>query len=175
MRRINGKEDLDDEEILNYYLNKLQEVGGESMAHYQTGIAVVDNKGKTYAITIDETPFLMTTKKSNNDFISGGILDLISYDLECKKYFNELENCKSIFMLNLIKLYEEIRNINKNVELSKCYFHKERLVYNLMDIYVNKYSLNCDINNIFVNANLVYELYDLNTYRINLIKEDKND
>ena len=90
MRRINGKEDLDDEEILNYYLNKLQEVGGESMAHYQTGIAVVDNKGKTYAITIDETPFLMTTKKSNNDFISGGILDLISYDLECKKYFNEL-------------------------------------------------------------------------------------
>ena len=64
-----------------------------------------------------------------------------------------------------------IRNLNKNVELSKCYFHKERLVYNLMDIYVNKYSLNCDINNIFVNANLVYELYDLNTYRINLIKE----
>ena len=44
-----------------------------------------------------------------------------------------------------------------------------------MDIYVNKYSLNCDINNIFVNANLVYELYDLNTYRINLIKEENND
>ena len=108
MRRINGKEDLDDEEILNYYLNKLQEVGGESMAHYQTGIAVVDNKGKTYAITIDETPFLMTTKKSNNDFISGGILDLISYDLECKKYFNELNEEEKAIIEE--KLNEEEKN-----------------------------------------------------------------
>ena len=114
MRRINGKEDLDDEEILNYYLNKLQEVGGESMAHYQTGIAVVDNKGKTYAITIDETPFLMTTKKSNNDFISGGILDLISYDLECKKYFNELNE-------------EEKNNRYKVLDLGEYYFHDDKI------------------------------------------------
>ncbi len=113
MRRINGKEDLDDEEILNYYLNKLQEVGGESMAHYQIGIAVVDNKGKTYAITIDETPFLMTTKKSNNDFISGGILDLISYDLECKKYFNELNEEEKNNRYKVLDI--KTRNLIKNI------------------------------------------------------------
>ena len=113
MRRINGKEDLDDEEILNYYLNKLQEVGGESMAHYQTGIAVVYNKGKTYAITIDETPFLMTTKKSNNDFISGGILDLISYDLECKKYFNELNEEEKNNRYKVLDI--KTRNLIKNI------------------------------------------------------------
>ena len=95
MRRINGKEDLDDEEILNYYLNKLQEVGGESMAHYQTGIAVVDNKGKTYAITIDETPFL------------------ISYDLECKKYFNELNEEEKNNRYKVLDI--KTRNLIKNI------------------------------------------------------------
>ena len=113
--------------------------------------------------------------KNDMEYIHSDIVNCYDVNVILKKYFDELENCKSIFMLNFIKLYDEIRNLNNNVELSKCYFHKERFVYNLMDKYVNKFSLRCDINNIFVNANLAYELYDLNTYRINLIKEDKND
>jgi len=44
-------------------------------------------------------------------------------------------------------------------------------VYNLVDTYVNKFSGLNDISIISTNTNLVYELYDLTTYRMNLIKE----
>lgn len=98
-----------------------------------------------------------------------------SVEVVLKKYFEILKESESIFMTNLVELYEEISVLNKNEELKNCYFHKERLVYNLVDKYVNKFSIKNDIVNIFVNANLTYELYDLVSYRINLMKENKND
>lgn len=30
VKRVNGREDLSDEEILNYYIDKLENIGGES-------------------------------------------------------------------------------------------------------------------------------------------------
>ena len=45
----------------------------------------------------------------------------------------------------------------------------------LVEKYINKFSVKNAINNIFVNANLVYELYDLTAYRMNEEKENKND
>ena len=74
-------------------------------------------------------------------------------------------------MPNLISLYSEIKKLLENAQLKNCYFHKERLVYNLVDTYVNKFSGLNDISIISTNTNLVYELYDLTTYRMNLIKE----
>lgn len=55
----------------------------------------------------------MTTKKSNNDFISGGILDLISYDLECKKYFNELNEEEKNNRYKVLDI--KTRNLIKNI------------------------------------------------------------
>lgn len=92
VRRVNGREDLTDQEILNYYINCLNMVDGESLAHYQTGVALMDTDGNIYSMTIDEEPFLFTSKKNQKDTVSGGTLDSISYDIKNKKYFNELNN-----------------------------------------------------------------------------------
>lgn len=90
VRRVNGREDLTDQEILNYYINCLNMVDGESLAHYQTGVALIDTDGNIYSMTIDEEPFLFTSKMNQKDTVSGGTLDSISYDIKNKKYFNEL-------------------------------------------------------------------------------------
>lgn len=90
VKRVKGKEGLSNEDILAYYISCLENVGGESLARYKTGVALVDNNGKIYSITIEEEPFLLTTKKSSKEYLDGGILDIISYDLNSKKYFNEL-------------------------------------------------------------------------------------
>lgn len=124
-----------------------------------------------------------TINVSNNKMIDENEIESIFNDIKnnysikvvLKKYFEILKESESIFMTNLVELYEEISVLNKNEELKNCYFHKERLVYNLVDKYVNKFSIKNDIVNIFVNANLTYELYDLVAYRINLMKENKND
>ncbi len=124
-----------------------------------------------------------TINVSNNKMIDENEIESIFNDIKnnysikvvLKKYFEILKESESIFMTNLVELYEEISVLNKNEELKNCYFHKERLVYNLVDKYVNKFSIKNDIVNIFVNANLTYELYDLVSYRINLMKENKND
>lgn len=92
VRRVNGREDLTDQEILNYYINCLNMVDGESLAHYQTGVALIDTDGNIYSMTIDEEPFLFTSKMNQKDTVSGGTLDSISYDIKNKKYFNELTN-----------------------------------------------------------------------------------
>lgn len=90
VRRVNGIENLTDEEIINHYMEKLRIVGGESLANYRTGIALIDNCGKIYSTTIDEEKFLFTTKINNKQTINGGTLDCISYDIKNNKYFNEL-------------------------------------------------------------------------------------
>ena len=120
-----------------------------------------------------------TTNIINNKMVTyeelGRInLDLInkfSVDNVLKKYVNILLTSNSIYMPNLISLYSEIKKLLENAQLKNCYFHKERLVYNLVDTYVNKFSGLNDISIISTNTNLVYELYDLTTYRMNLIKE----
>lgn len=89
VRRIDGREEATDEEILNWYIQKLEKHGGESLASYQTGVCIIDEEGKIYSETIKENKFLMTSNKNNIPTISGGVLDCISYDLINKKYFNE--------------------------------------------------------------------------------------
>lgn len=90
VKRINGREDLTDEEIINSYIEKLKRVSGKSNARYKTGIAVINKKGKIFSKTIDEELFILTANKNDKGYIQGGLLDIISYDPISNKYFNEL-------------------------------------------------------------------------------------
>ena len=109
VKRVQGREDLSDEEILDYYINKLNKYGGESLACYHTGVCLIDNEGNIYLDSIKESEFLLTTKKSNISRENGGVLDCISYDIESNKYFGErtLEE-KSIHYKDLDEKYKQL-------------------------------------------------------------------
>lgn len=110
VKRVNGREDLSDEEILNYYIDKLKNAGGESNARYKTGIAVINEKGELYSTTIDEEIFIFTSNKNEKtSYIKGGLLDTISYDPISNKYFNELTEGEKA--KRYLKIDEEIRKI----------------------------------------------------------------
>ena len=117
VKRVNGIEGLDDKTILNYYINKLNEHGGESLAAYHTGVCLIDENGNTYSDIIEETKFLLTSKVSDTKTISGGVLDAISYDLDANKYFCELdeEDKKNGYK----KLDNEYRELVKKYILKK--------------------------------------------------------
>ena len=89
VKRINEKENLSDEEILNYYIEKLNKYGGESEACYHTGTCLIDENGNIFSDTTIETKFLLTNQKCSKESIKGGVLDCISYDLNNQKYFSE--------------------------------------------------------------------------------------
>ena len=90
VKRVGGREDLSDEEILQYYLNKLEQYGGESLARYKTGVAIVNETGEEFSTLIEEEPFILTTKRNASTELKGGVLNCISFDPLSKKYFNEL-------------------------------------------------------------------------------------
>lgn len=116
VKRVNGREYLSDEEILNYYIEKLNNVGGQSNARYKTGIAVVNEKGKIFSKTVDEELFILTSDKNNHGYIKGGLLDSISYDPINKKYFNELKQEEKNKRYE--KLDEEIRKMISPILIS---------------------------------------------------------
>lgn len=89
VKRVNGREDLSNEEILEYYINKLNEYGGESLAHYSTGVCIIDEMGNIYSSTIKENDFLLTTKKQENCPLNSAVLECISYDIKFDKYFSD--------------------------------------------------------------------------------------
>lgn len=90
VRRVNGVEGLSDEEILKYYIDKLNRYGGESLAAYHTGVCLIDKDGNMHSDLLEETNFLLTTKIDENAVgKSGGVLECISYDLNAHKYFGE--------------------------------------------------------------------------------------
>ena len=88
VKRVNGREDLTDEQVLNYYIDKLSKYDNRSLAHYYTGVCVI-NGDKEYSDTIDEEEFLLTTTRCKKVPMQGGVLDCISYDLDAMKYFPE--------------------------------------------------------------------------------------
>ena len=90
VKRINGVEGLSDEEVFNYYYNKIKEYGGESKAHYFTGVAIVDKNGEVHSNTIAETDFLLTINLSKNKSPNGGVLEPMSFNIKANKYFDEV-------------------------------------------------------------------------------------
>ena len=89
VRRINGKDNLSNDEVLNYYIDKLKKYNGRSLAHYYTGVCVIDEEGNIHSDTIDETEFLLLSKRCKKVNMKGGILEPISFDLDAEKYFDE--------------------------------------------------------------------------------------
>lgn len=89
VKRVNGKEGLSDEEVFNYYLNKITEYGGESRAHYFTGVALIEWTGKIHSNTICESDFLLTNKICKYKAPNGGVLEPMSFDIKSNKYFDE--------------------------------------------------------------------------------------
>lgn len=109
VRRVNGVEGLSDEEVLNHYTNKLNEHGGKSLAAYNTGVCLIDEEGNIHSSLLKETKFLMTSEVDKSKYISGGVLDCISFDLEANKYFTQCtKEDKHKHYENLDKEYKEL-------------------------------------------------------------------
>lgn len=87
VHRINGK-DLTPEETLDYYVQSLKKVGGQSEAYYYTGLVII-NGGQVYTKEIKEDTFLFTSKMSDKPS-KYDTLSRIRYDIKLKKYICEL-------------------------------------------------------------------------------------
>lgn len=87
VRRFQGKE-LTDQELIDIYVKKLNEVGGESEAHYDVGLAIIDEFGKLHT-KLFQPKFLFINKPST--IIQKGIpLSSLAYDKKSKKYMSEM-------------------------------------------------------------------------------------
>lgn len=89
VKRVNGKDNLSDDEILNYYIDKLNKYNGRSLAHYYVGVCIIDEKGNIHTDTINIPEFLLTSKKCKKVNMTGATLEPISFDLDAEKYFDE--------------------------------------------------------------------------------------
>lgn len=81
-------------------------------------------------------------------------------------YISELENSESNFYKNIEHLYYELKLLCRNNVICNCYFHKERLVFNLLQKYIKNSCPRAETLNLFINATIAYELYDNLTTRI---------
>lgn len=87
VRRYNGNE-LSDEELLNVYIEKLNEVGGESTGHYDVGLAIIDMYGDLH--TREFHPKRYFINKPSTVMVKGIPLSSLSYDEKTKKYMSEM-------------------------------------------------------------------------------------
>lgn len=94
VHRIDGKE-LTIEETQDYYVNALKKVGGESEAHYYTGLAIIKDE-KIYTKEIEEETFIFTSNICEKPSKYDG-LSRIEYEPKLQKYICELteENIKN--------------------------------------------------------------------------------
>ena len=87
VRRYKGKE-LTDQEMLNVYIQKLNEVGGESSGHYNVGLAIIDANGNLH--TREFQPKRHFINKPSSTIIKGIPLSSLCYDFKTKKYLSEM-------------------------------------------------------------------------------------
>lgn len=87
VRRHNGKE-LTDLELLNLYIEKLTEVGGDSKGHYNVALALIDKEGKLHSsMFYPEKYFINKPSKVIN---KGVPLSSLAYDTKTGKYLSEM-------------------------------------------------------------------------------------
>ena len=87
VRRYHGKE-LTDEELLKVYIQKLNEVGGESSGHYNVGLAIIDQNGDLHTKHFQPKRYFIN--KPSPVLIKGVPLSSLSYDTKSKKYLSEM-------------------------------------------------------------------------------------
>jgi len=120
VKRLNGKE-LSDEEMIEYYVNLLNSIGGDSISYYITGLALVTENG-IFTIEIKEDEFILTPTISQNTNHKGDPLSVISIDPTTKKYYTEMTdddfgNLGHNFDTKCIKFLET--NLIKNTKILK--------------------------------------------------------
>lgn len=87
VRRFGGHE-LSDEEMLNIYISKLNEVGGSSTGHYNVALALINKKGK---LKVGEfKPHRYFINKPSKVLNKGVPLSSLSYDEKSGKYLSEM-------------------------------------------------------------------------------------
>ena len=87
VRRHNGKE-LTDKQLLDCYIKLIKNVGGQSDAHYNVGLCVIDNNGKQHCKLFKPKRYFISTPSKK---IQKGVpLNSIAYDPETKKYMSEM-------------------------------------------------------------------------------------
>lgn len=90
VRRIQGKE-LNDEEMIAYYVSLMDSIGGKSRAHYLTGLAIVNESG-IYTTEIEEDAFIMTSLMDSKHSHRGNPLDVLTIDPYLNKYYSAMSD-----------------------------------------------------------------------------------
>lgn len=112
VRRVNGKT-LSDNEMIEYYTNLIESIGGYTYGYYITGLALITASGiKT--IDIKEDSFILTSKISKTPH-RGNPLDVMTIDPTTKKYYTEMKD-------------EEFINLNQTFDIECLKFIKENLI-----------------------------------------------
>lgn len=110
VRRVNGKE-LTDDEMIAYYQNLIKSIGGQSIAYYITGLALVTENGITDT-EIKEDEFLLSSIISENTNHKGNPLDVMSINPITNKYYTEMtdEDFKNLGHIFDIECIDFIKN-----------------------------------------------------------------
>ena len=87
VRRFKGKE-LSDQELLNVYIEKLNEVGGESSGHYIVALAAIDFNGNLKTGLFYPPRHFIS--KPSKILLKGIPLSSLSYDEKTGKYMSEM-------------------------------------------------------------------------------------
>lgn len=87
VRRYNGKE-LTDEEMIEVYIEKLNEVGGSSSGHYNVALAIIDENGNLY--TREFKPKRFFVNKPSSVINKGVPLSSLAFDEKTGKYMSEM-------------------------------------------------------------------------------------
>lgn len=116
---------------------------------------------------------------SDDDIIAiqNDIRKKLSIDEIIKTYINSIKNSDSIYMYNLSRLYLELKKLSENPDFSNCLFVNSRIVYDLLRNYIQRYSVDNDLNNMFIVTDYMhYKLDDLIYNNIqNLLSEQRNE
>lgn len=87
VRRFKGKE-LSDRDLLNVYIEKLNEVGGESSGHYIVALALIDKNGELKTRLF--YPMRHFISKPSKILLKGIPLSSLSFDEKTGKYLSEM-------------------------------------------------------------------------------------
>lgn len=85
----------------------------------------------------------------------------LSIESVMKHYVLSLQSAYSSFVENFSNLFYELKKLSENENFSNCHFLTDRAVYNIVRNYIAKFTLDSNINNMFVNSDLSYQLFDI--------------
>lgn len=113
IRRVNGKE-LSDEEEIEHYSELIEECGGSREAWFTTGIALITENGLD-TVEIEENRFMLISQRDTLHTWKGNPLDVIRIDLSCRKYYSEMSD-------------EEISNMGYKFDIEMIAFLRRYLL-----------------------------------------------